>query len=242
MGHKKFIRVGLGSTAVGLFLFVLLLPLLAGRSAVQARGAGEGDEAVYLPLVIRLLSPMNTATPTVTNTPTATDTPPATYTATPTLTLTVTNTPTPTETPTPTFTPTPTATTTFTTIRVSVASDGTQSNGASNYPSISADGRYVVFHSGANNLVSNDTNGYQDVFVHDLHTGEVSRVSVSSDGTEGNSGAAYPSISADGRYVTFVSDSSNLVSGDTNGSADIFVHDRQAGQTSRVSIATDGTQ
>jgi Tol biopolymer transport system component len=126
--------------------------------------------------------------------------------------------------------------------RVSVATDGTQGNGTSNSPSISADGRYIVFDSVASNLISGDTNGHKDVFVYDQQTETLSRVSVASDGTEGNSYAAYPSISADGRYVTFVSDSSNLVIGDTNGSADIFVHDRQTGQTSRVSVASDGTQ
>lgn len=61
-------RVGLGATAVGLFLFVLLLPLLASRGAVQARGTGKGDEAVYLPLIMHLLSPRNIATPTATTT------------------------------------------------------------------------------------------------------------------------------------------------------------------------------
>ena len=126
--------------------------------------------------------------------------------------------------------------------RVSVASDGTEGNGDSFDPAISADGRYVVFASYASNLVSGDTNGYGDVFVHDQQTGETRRVAVASDGTEGNGGSSYSSISADGRYVAFHSLASNLVSGDTNGYGDVFVHDRQTGQTMRVSVASDGTE
>jgi Tol biopolymer transport system component len=129
------------------------------------------------------------------------------------------------------------------TTRVSVASDGTQGNGESRYPSISADGRYVAFMSYASNLVPGDTNGKADVFVHDRLTGQTTRVSVASDGTQGNGDSwGWPSISADGRYVAFESSASNLVPGDTNGRADIFVHDRLTGQTTRVSVASDGTQ
>jgi Tol biopolymer transport system component len=128
------------------------------------------------------------------------------------------------------------------TSRVSVASDGTQANGDSDDLSISADGRYVAFRSWADNLVSGDTNGEFDVFVHDRQTGQTSRVSVASDGTQGNSHSWAPSVSADGRYVAFNSWANNLVSGDSNGRVDIFVHDRQTGQTNRVSVASDGTQ
>lgn len=128
------------------------------------------------------------------------------------------------------------------TSRVSVTTDGTQGNDSSDRPAISGDGRYVVFESSASNLVSGDTNGYLDVFVHDRQIGQTSRVSVASDGTQGNDFSKGSSISADGRYVAFMSSTSNLVSGDTNNSWDTFVHDRQTGQTSRVSIATDGTQ
>jgi len=130
--------------------------------------------------------------------------------------------------------------------RVSVASDGTQGNDYSYTPSISADGRYVAFNSNADNLVSGDTNSVYDVFVHDRQTGETERVSVASDGTQGNGDSnnpsVFPSISADGRYVAFVSNANNLVSGDTNVSRDVFVHDRQTGETERVSVASDGTQ
>jgi Tol biopolymer transport system component len=132
------------------------------------------------------------------------------------------------------------------TTRVSVSSDGTQANNGANYPSISADGRYVAFESSSTNLVSGDTNSVTDIFVHDRQTGQTTRVSVSSDGTQANEGPGWSgknsSISADGRYVAFHSYADNLVSGDTNSATDIFVHDRQTGVTTRVSIASDGTQ
>jgi Tol biopolymer transport system component len=128
------------------------------------------------------------------------------------------------------------------TTRVSVASDGTQSNHDSYNPSISADGRFVAFESEATNLVSGDTNNFRDIFVHDRQTGQTTRVSVASDGTQSNQHSYNPSISADGRYVAFESEATNLVSGDTNNHRDIFVHDRQTGQTTRVSVASDGTQ
>jgi Tol biopolymer transport system component len=131
------------------------------------------------------------------------------------------------------------------TTRVSVASDGTQGNYESRYPSISADGRFVAFDSSASNLVPGDTNGYRDVFVHDRQTGQTTRVSVSGDGTQGNSNTGFPygpSVSADGRFVAFDSSASNLVPADTNGYRDVFVHDRQTGETTRVSVSSNGTQ
>jgi len=131
---------------------------------------------------------------------------------------------------------------TGTTNRVSRATDGTQGNDDSRSPAISADGRYVAFHSYATNLVSGDTNGYWDVFLHDTQTGATSRVSQATDGTQGNDLSYHPAISADGRYMAFHSYATNLVSGDTNGYWDVFVHDTQTGATSRVSLATDGTQ
>lgn len=126
--------------------------------------------------------------------------------------------------------------------RVSVASDGSQGDSESWIPSISADGRYVAFESWATNLVSGDTNASKDVFVHDRQTGTTQRVSVASDSSQGNSDSLFPSISADGRYVAFSSIASNLVSGDTNASSDIFVHDQQTGTTMRISLANDSSQ
>ena len=132
--------------------------------------------------------------------------------------------------------------TTGQTDRISIASSGAQGVSLSWFPSISADGRYVAFISSAANLVSGDTNGVQDVFVHDQQTGQTTRVSVASDGSQGNWSSMNPSISADGRYIAFESQAANLVSGDTNDKSDVFVHDRQTGQTIRVSVASDGTQ
>jgi Tol biopolymer transport system component len=126
--------------------------------------------------------------------------------------------------------------------RVSVASDGTQSNGDSGDPSISGDGRYVAFESGASNLVPDDNNAETDIFVHDRQTGVTERVSVASDGTQSNSGSENPSVSGDGRFVAYFSWASNLVPGDTNIWEDVFVHDRQTGVTELVSVAADGTQ
>jgi Tol biopolymer transport system component len=131
------------------------------------------------------------------------------------------------------------------TTRVSTATGGVAGNLNSRQPSISADGTVVVFESSANNLVSGDTNGFQDVFVHDRGAGTTTRVSVSSAGAQGNdhSGGdplSRPRVSADGRFVAFQSRASNLVANDTSGASDIFVHDRQTGQTTRVSVSSAG--
>src|SRR5205814_1949170 len=126
--------------------------------------------------------------------------------------------------------------------RVSVASDGTESNAASLGSGLSADGRLVAFQSAATNLVAGDTNGTTDVFVHDRQTDTTARVSVASDGTQGNGASAGVGLSADGRFVAFHSAATNLVAGDTNGATDVFVHDRQTGTTERVSVDSDGTQ
>ncbi len=130
-----------------------------------------------------------------------------------------------------------------TTSRVSVDSQGRQSNGLSDRPAISADGRYVSFEgANASNLVPGDTNNVADVFVRDRVRGTTERVSVDSAGNQSNNGSAYSSISGDGRYVAFQSIASNLVPGDTNNAIDVFVRDRQTGQTGRVSVATGGAQ
>ena len=132
--------------------------------------------------------------------------------------------------------------------RVSVDSSGNQGNDTSYFGNLSGDGRYVVFLSHASNLVPGDTNGFQDVFVHDRQTGVTELVSVDSSGNQGNqeSGgyydAATATISLDGRYVAFESSASNLVAGDTNFVEDVFVHDRQTGVTQRVSVSSSGTQ
>ena len=122
--------------------------------------------------------------------------------------------------------------------RVSVGVGG-QANYTSNIPAISADGRFVAFDSGASNLVAGDTNGTDDVFVWDRLAGVTRRVSVGGSG-QANNGSYSPAVSADGRFVAFESFASNLVAGDTNGKADVFVRDRLAGVTRRVSVGAGG--
>jgi Tol biopolymer transport system component len=90
--------------------------------------------------------------------------------------------------------------------------------------------------------VAGDTNGSEDIFVHDRQTGQTVRVSVDSTGVEGNADSYDPSISSDGRYVVFDSLATNLVAGDTNDSYDVFMHDRQTGQTLRVSVDSTGVE
>ena len=127
--------------------------------------------------------------------------------------------------------------------RVSVDSSGVQANGRSIRGQLSADGRYVAFVSDATNLVPDDTNNAEDVFVKDRQTGATTRVSVASQtGAQANDGSGVTAISSDGRYVAFYSDASNLVSGDTNGIGDIFVRDRQTGLTTRVSVDSSGNE
>ena len=126
--------------------------------------------------------------------------------------------------------------------RVSEPNGGGQSNGFSSDPSITADGTYVAFTSEASNLVSGDTNGTSDIFVRNAQSNSLGRVSVSTAGAQGNGNSFAPVISADGRYVAFVSSSTNLVVGDTNARDDIFVRDRQTSQTFRVSVNNVGQQ
>jgi Tol biopolymer transport system component len=129
--------------------------------------------------------------------------------------------------------------------RVSIGAHG-QANGASGFAAISANGRYVAFQSAASNLVARDTNRIVDVFVRDLATGKMSRVSVSSHGAQaackGGCESTEPELSADGRYVAFESSATNLVRGDTNKLADVFVRDRRTGRTERVSVTSKGKQ
>jgi Tol biopolymer transport system component len=150
-----------------------------------------------------------------------------------------------------------------TTVRASVDSVGVEGNAASTKPRISGDGRFVAFGSEASNLVSGDTNGSRDIFVHDLVSSTTERVSVGSAGNEANSqsdgpgirgGSSWgPDISADGRFVAFDSIATNLVADDTNtcgpfyqspagACPDVFVRDRLAGQTRRVSVDSAGAQ
>jgi Tol biopolymer transport system component len=126
--------------------------------------------------------------------------------------------------------------------RASVSSAGYQADGAGDSPAISADGRFVTFVSVASNLVPRDTNSQSDVFVRDRQTSATERVSVDSAGNQADGAGGAPAISADGRFVAFVSTARNLFSGDTNGQSDVFVRDRQTGVTERVSVDSAGNQ
>ena len=126
--------------------------------------------------------------------------------------------------------------------RVSLDSARMEGNGDSYSRWISLDGRYIVFESVATNLVLGDTNGVFDVFVRDRLNGTTERVSIGSGGAQGNNRSGEPSMSADNRYVAFLSDASNLVPGDTNGVRDVFVRDRLNGITERMSIDSFGVE
>ena len=126
---------------------------------------------------------------------------------------------------------------------VTVSTAGTLANNNSGDPAISGDGRHVAFYSPATNLVQDDINGHDDIFVHNTVSGITSLVSVSTAGTQGNNDSYDPAMSSDGRYVAFTSDSTNLVPNDTNAPLrDIFVRDTVNEITSLVSVSTAGTQ
>ena len=127
------------------------------------------------------------------------------------------------------------------TSRVSTSSVEVQANDTSYGPSVSADGRYVVFASFASNLVAGDTNGFSDIFVKDTQTGTLSRVSTSSAGVQANCDNLAPAISADGRYVVFASNASNLAAGDTTNGTDIYIKNMQTGAISLISKGEGGS-
>jgi Tol biopolymer transport system component len=128
------------------------------------------------------------------------------------------------------------------TTRVSVSSNEAQANDSSHSPAISATGRFVAFTSQATDLTQPERKPRTHIFVRDRRTGRTSRVSVSSRGKSGHSPSSSPSISANGRFVAFESKARNLVRTDTNGAEDVFVHDRQTRETSRVSVHSGGAQ
>jgi DDE superfamily endonuclease len=126
--------------------------------------------------------------------------------------------------------------------RVNVDSNGVEANDDSWGGPISADGRFVAFFSWAGNLVPGDTNNTGDVFLRDRVTGKTELISVDPNGGPGDGPSFFSSISADGRYVAFDSTASNLVRADTNDVGDIFVRDRQLGQTELVSLDSSRNQ
>lgn len=132
--------------------------------------------------------------------------------------------------------------TTNKTTRISTGLNGAQANGKSSDPAISATGRYIAFRSEASNLVEGDTNNFADIFVYDREEDTITRVNVSREGEQANSNAEMPSITANGRFVTFQSTAKNMILGDFNNTADIFVHDTATGVTTRVNIAGNGAE
>lgn len=125
---------------------------------------------------------------------------------------------------------------------VSLSSSGSQGSVGSFGGSVSSDARFVVFHSDSPEFVAGDTNTTTDVFVRDRFSGTTQRVSVSTDGTQGNDVSDGAAISADGKFVVFQSYASNLVLGDTNGASDIFMRDLSGLVTTRISMGFAGTQ
>jgi Tol biopolymer transport system component len=130
---------------------------------------------------------------------------------------------------------------TGTTIPVSLNTNGITGDNISTDPVISGDGRYVAFTSSADDLVANDTNNSQDVFVRDLQTGTITLVSMSTDGVHPGNGNSYsPNISADGRYVLFQSLASNLASGSFGIAQNLFLRDLQTGTTYALTSSSPG--
>ncbi len=114
--------------------------------------------------------------------------------------------------------------------RVSVAPDGTEANGNSDWPAVSADGRSIVFASSATNLVPGDSNGVSDLFVAGPEIGRLARVSVGLGPAQADGDSLRPSFALNAQLVVFESSATNLVQGDTNGNSDIFVRDRRPPQ------------
>ncbi|WP_051967286.1 TolB family protein [Kitasatospora mediocidica] len=127
--------------------------------------------------------------------------------------------------------------------RIDVSDGGAPADSYSTAGGISADGRYVVFSSAADNLVPADTNGATDIFVRDLRTGRTERISTGDPALGPQTGDSFsPTISADGRYVAYASNRTDLVPGDTNQASDIFVFDRRTGTTVRADVTGAGAQ
>jgi Tol biopolymer transport system component len=126
--------------------------------------------------------------------------------------------------------------------RISVAADGTQGDGASLLPSTDAAGHYVVFLSDASNLVAGDTNGHSDVFLRDTRLNTVRLISTGLDAAPANGRAGLPRISADGRFVVYYSQATNVVADPAGPRAiyNVYVYDRDAGTTERIPAGNSG--
>jgi Tol biopolymer transport system component len=129
-----------------------------------------------------------------------------------------------------------------TTVQATKTSGGTQGNNDSFDPSISANGGSVAYESRATNLGITDTNGVRDIYLTDLTTGAITRISEGAGALQSDGTSRHPSISGDGRYIAFDSSATNFVANDTNGTSDIFLHDTLTGTTTRISVRGNGTQ
>jgi len=117
---------------------------------------------------------------------------------------------------------------------------GNEFNTGASFPSISNDGRFIVFESDSTNVVANDTNSATDIFWYNTQTMTYTRVSVSSANVQGNGNSTMPIISGNGRYVVFRSDANNLTSNDSNGYSDVFLRDMQTNTTTLISVNSTG--
>ena len=122
---------------------------------------------------------------------------------------------------------------------MSVDSNWNQATGSSYRNEISGDGRFVVFQSSAPDLVPGDSNGVDDVFLHEIATGLTTVVTVAADGNVAAAGGSFPQVSGDGRFVAFQSTSDDFGPTDTNGMLDVYVRDTVAGTNERISLAWD---
>jgi hypothetical protein len=129
-----------------------------------------------------------------------------------------------------------------TTDRVSLSTTNVQGNNTSIRSTISNNGRLVAFESIATNLIGNDTNAAQDIFLRNRKSGKTTRVSKRSNGAEANGNSSFPSLSDSGRFVAFTSDATNLIGLDGNGFSDAFVHDTKNQKTTRVSTRSNGAE
>src|SRR5262245_30724593 len=127
-----------------------------------------------------------------------------------------------------------------TTARVSLDSTGAQINSYNALPAVSADGRWVAFDSYSDVVVPGDANKVRDVFLRDRQTGQTRRISQRPGGLDANGPSAGPSISADGRYVTFLSDATNLSTGTQNATDDVYLYDRVTDKLTRLSTSLTG--
>ena len=126
--------------------------------------------------------------------------------------------------------------------RASVDASGAEADGASTNPRLGADGLRVVFESAATNLIAADTNNASDVFIFDLLTGAVSRLSLTATGGEPNDASRRPAVNGTLTALAFESAAINLVPSDANGVTDIFVRLISASTTGLVSLRSDGAQ